>query len=48
VWVVDPERRTVTTYRSLLAPRELGERDVVEDEDVLPGFRAPIAELFEI
>ena len=48
VWVVDSERRSVTVYRSLLAPRQLGEQDVLEDEDVLPGFQAPVAELFEI
>ncbi len=48
VWVVDAERRTVTAYRSLLAPRILMETDVLEGEDVVPVFRLEVAEIFEI
>jgi len=50
VWVVDPDpgRETVTVYRSLLAPRSLSRDDELDGEDVVPGFRARVAELFEI
>ncbi len=46
VWVVDPEKRTVTAYRSLLSPRVFTEEEVLEGEDVLPGFRLPVREVF--
>ena len=48
VWVVDTEKETVAVYRTLLAPRLLSEADALEGEDVIPGFRASVAELFEI
>jgi len=50
VWVVDPDpgRETVTAYRSLLAPRILARDDELDGEDAVPGFRARVAELFEI
>jgi len=48
VWVVDVETETVIVYASLLAPRFLGPRDFLDGEDVLPGFRVPVEELFEI
>jgi Uma2 family endonuclease len=46
VWVVDPSVRTVLVYRldgSIAGLREGGELD---GEDVVPGFRCPVAELF--
>jgi Uma2 family endonuclease len=46
VWVVDPVRRRVTIYRMLLAPRILGENDLLDGEDVVPGFSLPISALF--
>ena len=47
VWVVDPdpERRTITVYESLLAPRVLGADEEVGGADVLPGFRSQVSEL---
>ncbi len=48
VWVVDTEARAVTVYRSLLAPRTLIGSDVLEGEDVVPGFCLEVAEIFEI
>ena len=45
VWVVDPARDRVTTYRTLLAPRRLERDDVLDGEDVLPGLSIPVAEL---
>ncbi|HEX5041414.1 MAG TPA: Uma2 family endonuclease [Candidatus Polarisedimenticolaceae bacterium] len=46
VWVVDPRRKRVTAYRSLLAPQVLGEGDVLDGEDVVPGFSLPVSALF--
>ena len=48
VWVVDAEARTVVEYRSLLSPRTLLPGDVLEAEDMLPGFALDVAELFEL
>jgi Uma2 family endonuclease len=46
VWVVDPEDRAVTVYRSPEEGRLLHEGAFLSGEDVLPGFGVPIAELF--
>ena len=46
VWVVDPQIRTVTAYRTLLAPQILGEADLLDGEDVLPGFSLRVGTLF--
>ena len=47
VWIVDPKRRTVTVHETLLAPRRLGARDVLNGGDVLPGFSSPVEAVFE-
>jgi Uma2 family endonuclease len=47
VWVVDPERKTVTTYRELLAPRRLESADILDGADVLPGLSIPLEAIFE-
>lgn len=46
VWVVEPRARTVTVYRSRTDLQRLGEREVLDGGDVLPGFRLPLVELF--
>jgi Uma2 family endonuclease len=46
VWVVDPRRKSVTTYRTLLAPRRLELGDSVDGEDVLPGLMIPLDAIF--
>ena len=46
VWVVDPVRHAVAVHRNLLFPSMLGEDDVLEGGDVLPGFSVPVHELF--
>jgi Uma2 family endonuclease len=46
VWVVDPATRTVFVYRSPRNVRALGEEDEIEGEDVVPGFRCPIKQMF--
>ena len=47
VWVVDPERRSVTTYRALLAPLVLGADDTLDGDDVLPDLAIQVASIFE-
>jgi Uma2 family endonuclease len=48
VWVLDPDTGTVAVYRSLLCPRTFGGSDFLDGEDVVPGFRVGVAEIFEI
>jgi Uma2 family endonuclease len=45
VWVVDPEDRTVTVYRSMDEGRLLHENATLTCEDVLPGFSCRVADL---
>lgn len=47
VWVVDPDARLIYAYRSLTDVREFTEADTLTGDDVLPGFAAPVAHLFE-
>jgi Uma2 family endonuclease len=46
VWVVDPENRTVTEYRSGTAVQMLREQDMLEGGDVIPGFRIHVGDIF--
>jgi Uma2 family endonuclease len=46
VWIVDPEEKTLSAYRSLTEVLEFGEKDVVNAQDILPGFSLPVAMLF--
>ena len=47
VWVVDPEDRTVTVYRHGQKPTMANDaQDLVGDPE-LPGFKVPVARLFE-
>ena len=46
VWVVEPRRRTITVHAADGTVRELGEGDVLDGGDVLPGFRLPVADIF--
>jgi Uma2 family endonuclease len=47
VWVIDPHDQTVTVYRPGAAPELFNIRQEVSAEPHLPGFRVPVAELFE-
>jgi Uma2 family endonuclease len=47
VWVVNPVREEVSVFRSPFAPRVLAGTDLLDGEDVLPGFSVTIAEIFE-
>lgn len=46
VWVVDPQRRTVTVYTRDVEPRTLVVGDVLVGGDVLPGYSLPVSDIF--
>jgi Uma2 family endonuclease len=46
VWVVDPKKKTVTVCAPKRQPVILKEKDVVDGEEVLPGFRLEVGEIF--
>jgi len=46
VWVVDPRTRTVSVYRSASEVTVLSQSDTLWEEDLLPGFRLPVAAIF--
>lgn len=47
VWVVNPAREEVSVFRSPFVPRVRSGTDVLDGEDVLPGFAVTIADIFE-
>jgi Uma2 family endonuclease len=47
VWVVYPSKRLVYVYASPKSNLILGLGDALDGEDVLPGLRLPVADLFE-
>ena len=46
VWVADPPTATVTIYRLNTTPVTLGEDDVLDGGELLPGFSTPVWWLF--
>lgn len=46
VWLLDPESLTVTVYRADRGHVVLDEGDEIADEEILPGFRCKVAEMF--
>jgi Uma2 family endonuclease len=46
VILVDPPARTIDVYRSRTDVRELTLGDVLEGEDVVPGWRLPVRDIF--
>jgi Uma2 family endonuclease len=46
VWVVNPKRKTVTVYRSPTSSTILTVNDELDGQDVVPGFRCRVSELF--
>jgi Uma2 family endonuclease len=46
VWVIDPEARSVHVYRRGGTVSLLREGDELSGEDIIPGFRSPVASLF--
>jgi Uma2 family endonuclease len=45
IWVIDPGKARAVVYRSLSDVRELADDDVLDGEDVLPGFRCPLRDI---
>lgn len=48
VWVVDPPTRSVTAYAASGAARIVRAGEAIEGDDVMPGFRLPLATLFAV
>jgi Uma2 family endonuclease len=46
VWIVDPERQTITTYEADRTARILTINDTLDSGDVLPGLSVPVADIF--
>jgi len=46
VWAIYPEDRMVTIFHSPIEAKFLNEQDDLDGEDVLPGFRCKVADLF--
>jgi Uma2 family endonuclease len=47
VWVVDPEKRTVTEFRRDTKPRVFRNGDELTVEDIIPGFSVQVKTLLE-
>ncbi|MGH2560348.1 MAG: Uma2 family endonuclease [Thermomicrobiales bacterium] len=48
VWVAQPLRQTVEVVRPGADRRLLRSGDVLDGEDVVPGFRLPLADIFDL
>jgi Uma2 family endonuclease len=46
VWVIDPENRRAVIYRALSSVDRIDPSGELDGEDVLPGFRCPLTDLF--
>jgi len=46
VWVVNPKRRGVTVYRSLIEIFEVAEDGRLDGGDVIPGFQLAVTDIF--
>ena len=46
VLVIDPDERMVTTHRSSAPPVTLGPADLLDLDDVVPGFRCKVLNIF--
>jgi Uma2 family endonuclease len=46
VWIVDPKHRYVLAYRSLMEVERFEEGGILMEEEILPGFALPVAEIF--
>jgi Uma2 family endonuclease len=46
VVIINPRKRTVTVYRSLLRIMVLREQDMLDSSDIVPGWTLPVADIF--
>jgi len=47
VWIIDPETRTAEAYTAPDQKTAIPANGALDGGDVLPGFRLPLAKLFE-
>jgi Uma2 family endonuclease len=47
VWVADPDKRSVTAHRRGQEPQVLSEGDTLTVEEIIPGFKLSVKEIFE-
>jgi Uma2 family endonuclease len=47
-WIIDPKSKRVEVCRSLTERRWVGNDGFLDGEDLLPGFRYPVADLFKV
>ncbi|MEK6257918.1 MAG: Uma2 family endonuclease [Planctomycetota bacterium] len=47
VWLIDPMSRTVLEYRGSSEPQRLGENDLLDAGDIIPGFRLLVADVLQ-
>jgi len=45
-WIINPERQSAEVCRSMIQRELLGSGAFLDGQDILPGFRYPIADLF--
>ncbi len=48
VWIISPESKTLTVYFSRTNVKILTETDELISEDILPGFRLNLSEIFQV
>jgi Uma2 family endonuclease len=46
VWIISPRNHTIRVYRVNGSSQSLREKDELDGEDVAPGFRCPVRDLF--
>ena len=46
VWVINPSNRSVRIFRREARPVQLGPNDELTAEEIMPGFRCRVADLF--
>ena len=46
VWIIRPENKTVTTYRTLFDFKMLRENEELSGDDVLPNFKCNLTDIF--
>lgn len=47
VWIIDPKTRGLHVLRSDVEPQVLGQRALLRDPDVLPGFKVRVKDFFQ-
>ncbi len=47
VWVIDPEARAAVVYRSLSNARSVRADEMLDGEDLVPGFSCPLADVVD-